>query len=349
MQSAINKKNTIDITSNIMIEVIDNKLILKATDHEIYIKATLIPNIIEGKICCAVNGDSLSSIMKSLNDSEIIIEENEGILSIKQNKSCFNLPIFEINDFPFRQNYQEMEKVNIDNTLLLHSIKRIIHCCSDKEMLNIAMQGILIEAKEKSISIVATDSKRMGYIQKQTENTKSFSCIIPKKAINEIFKLFDNDFEFYIKRIDEEQIETIAIINSEFEFYAKIINAKFPNYENLIASKPKVKAIVIEKEKFIKALNQVSSICSRIKVTFMPNEIIFETLEGINGASGSSSIDNIVTHIAEPKITGLVNKHILDCITSTKYEEIELYIDDPNKPIFVTAKDFEEIIMPQII
>ena len=75
MQSAINKKHAIDITSNIMFEVIDNKLILKATDHEFYIKTTLTPNHTENAIKGAVNGESISNVMKSLEDGEIILEE----------------------------------------------------------------------------------------------------------------------------------------------------------------------------------------------------------------------------------------------------------------------------------
>ncbi|RDU65734.1 DNA polymerase III subunit beta [Helicobacter didelphidarum] len=351
MQNAINKKYTIDITSNIMFETIDNKLILKATDHELYIKSTLTPKSLNGNISCAINGELIINVMKSLNDSEIILEETEEFLYIKQNKSSFKLPIFEINDFPFNESYTKMEKINLDNDMLLQSIKKISHCCSDKDTLNIAMQGILLEIKNSSLNIVATDSKRLGFIRKEyNENIQPLSCIIPKKAINELLKLFNNSFEFYIKRFEEDnKIETIGIIHENLEFYSKLINANYPNYENLINTKPQVTPIQIEKDKLLRALNQMNSICTRVKVTFNPNEIILETLEGLNGASASNSIENIQTHITESKQTGLVNRHILECISNIKFDDIEIFIDDPNRPIFIVSKDFEEIIMPQII
>lgn len=349
MQSAINKKHAIDITSNIMFEVINNKLILKATDHEFYIKTTLTPNHIENAIKGAVNGESISNVMKSLEDGEIILEETKDSFYIKQNKSSFKLPLFEVNDFPFSQNYQNMEKVDIDNNILLQSIKKVLHCCSEKETINVAMQGILLEIKDNTLSIVATDSKRLGYIRTQYKGqTKSLSCIIPKKAINEILRLFNNDFEIFIKRTDNNQAETIGIINNEIEFYSKLINAKYPDYENLLKQKPNIQTIKVEKDKLLKAINQINSICYRLKITFRNNEITLETLEGLNGASASVSIDAEV-NITEEKTTGLVNKHILECITSTKFNDLEILIDNPNRPIFIMTQDFEEIIMPQII
>ncbi len=353
MQSAINKKNTIDITSNISFETIDNKLILKATDHEIYIKTMLKIETLQGKIKCAINGELISNVMKALNDiDEVIIEEKEETLLIKQNNSSlFKIPIFEINEFPFSQDYKEMEKINIDNNYLLQSIKQVMHCCNEKENFNIAMQGILFEIKENKISIVATDSKRLGYTQKQNnENIESFNSIIPKRTINEIIRLFNNDFEIYIKRMqDTDKLESIGFINEDIEFYAKLINANFPDFSSIITNKPKVDSIKIKKEKILKAMNQINTICSRIKMTFDKNLITLETLEGINGSSASIKINDIENTKEEIISIGIVNKHILECVSNTKYEDIEFIIDDPNKPIFVVTKDFEEIIMPQIL
>lgn len=351
MQCVINKKNTIDITANISLETTDDTLILKATDHENYMRITLKPNSIQGKLKCAVNGELMSNVMKALNDSDVIIEEKEEILYIKQNNaSVFKIPIFEINEFPFSQSIQTMERIDIDNNFLLQSIKKVMHCSNEKESFNIAMQGILFQSKEKVLSIVATDSKRLGYIQQNEPNLREFVGIIPKKAIHEVLKLFNADFEIYVTIMPENnKIETIGFVNQEIEFYAKLINANFPDFSSIIANKPNIPALKIEKEKLLKSINQINSICQRVKATFDKDKVIFETLEGINGASASVTLQGIENSMAEEMTLGLVNKHLLECITSTKYDEIEFLIEDPHKPIFVIAKDFEEIIMPQIL
>lgn len=355
MQSAVNKKNVIDITANISLETIDNNLILKATDHEIYIRTILETKSLQGEIKCAVNGEAIGNFIKGLNDSEVIIEQDNENLYIKQNNaSVFKIPIFEINELPFSQDYkneqQGFQSIDINNNFLLQSLKKIMHCCNDKETFNIAMQGILFEIKDKEINIVATDSKRLGYVQKQTECDKDFISIIPKKTLQEILKLFSTDCELYIKPMqDSNKIETLCFVSENIEFYAKLINANFPDFRSIIANKPQLPTLKINKEKILKTLNQMNAICQRAKVTFESNKIIFETLEGINGASASITINDIENHKAEPMVIGLVNRHLLECISNIKQDEFEIIIDDPYKPIFVITKDFEEVIMPQII
>lgn len=355
MQGAINKKNAIDITANISLETTEDKeLILKATDHEAYIKTALKPESIQGKIKCAINGELISNIIKGLNDTDITIEEENDILVIRQNNtSIFNLPIFEINDSHFSQDYKDenqgFKKIEVNNNFLLQSFKNVIHCCDDKEF-NMAMQGILFENKNDKISIVATDSKRLGYIQQDTRNIDEFTSIIPKKIVNEVLKLFDAECEIYIKNIlDSNKIETIGFISDNIEFYAKLINANFPDFTVIIAKKPQTPTIKISKEKLIKTMNQINAICQRTKVTFESDKIIFETLEGINGASASITLKGIENNREDSITIGITNKHILECLSNIKYDTIEIIIDEPQKPIFIMSQDFKEIIMPQIL
>ncbi len=96
MQSAVNKKNVIDITANISLETIDNNLILKATDHEIYIRTILKTNSLQGEIKCAVNGAAIGNFIKGLNDSEVIIEQDNENLYIKQNLTSKRIPCIAI-------------------------------------------------------------------------------------------------------------------------------------------------------------------------------------------------------------------------------------------------------------
>lgn len=361
MQSAINKKDVIDFTANISLETTYNdvtkkdELILKATEHEIYIQTKIEINLIQGEIKCAVNAEAIGNFIKGLNDGEVIIQECDNKLYIKQdNDSEFEISTFEINDFLFKQNYkdeEEFQQIDIDNNLFLNSLKTIMHCCNDKDtIINNAMQGVFFEIKDKKISIVATDSRRLGYIQKKTEYNNEFTGIIPKKTIQEILKLFSTDFEIYIKKMnDGNKIETICFVNQYTQFYAKLINANFPDFRSIISNKPKIPTLKINKEKFLKTLNQLNAICQRAKVTFQSNQIIFETLEGINGASALIKINNIENNQEKTITIGLVNKHLLDCINNIKQEEFEMIIEDPYKPIFITTKEFEEIIMPQVI
>ncbi|RDU71961.1 DNA polymerase III subunit beta [Helicobacter aurati] len=354
MQNAINKKDFTDITSNIFFQTTEDKIIIKATDHEIAMKISLQARAIEGNIKCAVNGGIIINIMKSLNEGDITLEEAETVLFIKQNKTSFKVPIHEIDNVPFRYNYQEMEKIDIDNELFLQGIKKIYHCCADpKDATNISMQGILLEIKNNLLSLIATDSRRLGFIRKEYRgDIQDLACIVPKKSINEILKLFHNEFEIFIKRAntrddEESYIESIGFIYQNIEFYTKLINARFPAYEAIIKKQANACRIAINKANFLKAINQINAVSHRVKISFTPKTIILETIED-EGSSASIHIDS-ENNITEDIQIGLTNKYLLECISSSKYEELEFHISDPNTAILIDLKDFEELIMPQIL
>ena len=201
------------------------------------------------------------------------------------------------------------------------------------------------------MTLVSTDSKRLSWIIKDSQNTKDISCIIPKKTIVETLKIFDSEFDFYIKRQEKnkEKIESIAVVGQGVELYSRLISGSFPNFDSLLDKKPEVEPIVFDKEKLLKTMNKMNSICKRVKIEFFPNKLVFKSIEGINNSKGSATMENIPTHLDVELVTGLVNKHFLDFITNVKADKILMYMDDPNSPIYFDGTDFTEIIMPQIV
>lgn len=348
MNNIINKKysTTLDITTNIMIETIDENLILKATDYELDLKITAPINA-KKKIKFAVNGESINNILKTLNDGELTITQESENIIIKQNKTSFKIPIVDITDFPFNKSYLEMEKLEIDSKKLLNAFKKVMHSCNEKDD-NIAIQGILVESINKTLSIVATDTKRMAFIRESIENN-DFDFILPKKALLEAIKIFNDDFDFYIGR-KQDGVDTICITNATHEFYAKTLRMKFPDYKKLLEDKkPKVEPIVIKKENLLKSINQINAICQRLKIVFNGNEATLETIEGMNGSSASISIGEVNNPFDKEIKIAFTNRHLLDYLSTIKTESIEILIDDPNSAVFFLSSDLDEVIMPRIL
>ena len=83
-------------------------------------------------------------------------------------------------------------------------------------------------AKDNSINLVATDTKRLAIMQIEQPTEHNFTLIIPKKAISEIQKLFFDNIEIFY---DEN---TLIANSAHFTFYTKLINGKFPDYARII-------------------------------------------------------------------------------------------------------------------
>lgn len=381
LQNSFNKKDTLDLSTSILIEAESGKLTMKATDNEIIsMKVTANLKTCEGRIFCAIKGELLSNNIKSLEDSEVIFEydKEKERLTIKQDNDKTSLQTFNIFDekedrkksnendeysedaliFPFSDDYKTTKgykKIEIDNILLLNALKNVSHCCNEKEHNQRALQGVFLEIKNNFLNMAATDNKRLAYMQEKYDNKDiNFECIIPKKAINEIEKLSNSNFDIYIKdsiyeneyEENEAEIETICFVTENIELYIKTINSKFPEYKEATNYNKELKPIIFEKEKLIKALQKMNSSCSMSKITIKPDEIILDTINGLNNSSRHFVINNIETGITEEQKIGIVNKYLLECISNSKTEYIEAYIDENLfGRIYFDLKDFKEVIV----
>lgn len=357
LQNAVNKKYTVDITSNILLETINGMLVMKATQNEfLSIKLNIKPDSIEGNINCAVNAEALDKWIKGLQDAEVILELKDDYLHITQKRSSSKLQVFEGEDFPFRESYSDkedgvykFEKLEIDNKLTLEALKSVSHCCLDKENFNIALLGVLLDIKDSKLSIAATDTKRLAYIIRDyADSATEINSVIPKKAIVELAKIFNADFEVYIKKFPDSKnkVEVMAFVNEEIEFYTRTINQSFPSFKEVIAQRPNITPFSVEKEKILKAFHQINQICTKTKMTLKPNEVILESLYAISNSSGKIIIEDVETNLSEEVETGVVNKHIIDCVGNTKADSIDIYINEESGNIYFDLKDYEEVIVP---
>ena len=105
----------------------------------------------------------------------------------------------------------------------------------------------------------------------QSANTEELSLIVPKKAILEIQKLFLDQIDIFF---DETNL---IISNENYFFYTRLINGKFPDYQRIIPSTIK-HSISFPKKEMIDAIKMITTISQEIKMTLLPDTIIFNSL-----------------------------------------------------------------------
>ncbi|CUU40969.1 MULTISPECIES: DNA polymerase III subunit beta [Helicobacter] len=337
-QNFLDKRDRSQITSHIYFEVQENIFILKATDYEIYLESHInIPSIEQGN--ATANGRQMLDSIKYLKDGEVTIETtNQDSIQISQGKSKTKLPMFNADEFPKFPEYDKNKKLQIESTKFLNSIKNInpaVDTASPKYELN----GSLLDIKDYGYNFVATDTRRLAIIEYKSQSVDTLSLIIPKKAINEISKLFIDNFEIY------HNSTHLIIKNDEYTFYTKLINGKYPDYEKIIPKDFKYK-IALPKDKIIDALQFVKSLANNIKITFKPNEMLFESL---NEESGEASTQLEIQTGIEFLCLGINSKYILDFLSQIDGNEFTLCINEPNTPFVVVNGNFSTVIMPVIL
>lgn len=337
IQSFLEKKDNSQITSHICIETVDGSLILKATDNEIGLKAvTKDVTIIENGSATS-NGKKLLDIVRILKeDDELTIESTEDTLTVKQKRSKYKLPTFDATQFPKFPEYEHLPKIGINSLKLMSAFKKITPSI-DTNNPKFELNGALLDIKIGGVNVVSTDTKRLSLIQLDEKNKDELSIIIPKKAITEMGKLFFDNIEIFYS-------PTNLIVKSQhYLFFTKLINGKFPDYHRIIPKEFKV-SLALNKEKMVENIRQIGIVSSEIKLTFMKERVIFESLsedstEAVSEMECSLSIEqdfSIAFNI----------RHLQDFLANIDTVDFMMNINEPTTPFEVKSDNFTTIIMP---
>jgi len=338
MQPFLNKKDSSSITSHIYMEVLNTNLIIKSTDYEMGCEAivTNITDIIDGK--STVNGSNLLNIIRRLKDEDIIFEVIDNNLNIKQKRSNFKLPMYNANEYPDFVKLDNLKSLNINTINLINSIRKITPSI-DNNNPKFELNGALIDIKSQKINFVATDTRRLAVSNLENISNEESQIIIPKKAIIEIQKLF----------LDEASIKYddtyLVVSNNNYTFFTKLINGRFPDYERIIPNSLKYN-FPLSKALLIEAIKLVTSIESKIKMTFNQDSIIFESLD--DDSESKTQID-VQLNIEESFYIAVNSKYILDFLSSTTNENINIGFNESNLPFYLEDNNFITIVMPIVL
>ena len=335
--SYLDKKDLSSITSHIFINANDSTLTIKATDNEIGLSyKSQNVNIVDEGIATA-NGKKLLDIIKSLKDGEVILETIQNDLYIKQNNSKYRLPMQKADDFPDFPTIENKKRFNINAANLSKSLKKITNSIENTNS-KIELTGALIDIKNSSINLVGTDTKRLSVYTLDIESqSEPFSIIIPKKAIVEIQKIFYENIEIYY----DENI--FIAISQNFEFFTKLINGRYPDYERVIPKESKIN-INLNREKMIEGIKTISMLSEIIKITINKENITFESINNDN--SEAKTVIEQKFDIEDNIILGVKNRFILDFLSSIEDSEFTLSYNDVGLPFVLSSEELKTVIMP---
>lgn len=338
MQPFLEKKDASAITSHVYLEVVNSKLILKATDYEIGLESQItdLTDLTDGK--ATVNGSNLLGIIKRLKNDEIIIEAKDNNLVIKQNKSNFKLPMYDANEYPTLALMDDLKKLDINTINLINSIRKITPAI-DNNNPKFELNGALIDIKSSKINFVATDTRRLAVSHLQNISNDEAQFIIPKKAIIEIQKLF---FDEAIISYDDTNL---VISTNNMKFFTKLINGKYPDYERIIPNSLKYN-LSLPKAVLVESIKLVTSLFANIKITFNPDSIIFESLD--EDSESKTQID-INLNIDSQFHLAVNAKYLLDFLSLTNNENITVGFNESNLPFYLEDDKFFTIVMPIVL
>lgn len=347
----IERKQTLPILSNVLIEKQANKIRLTATDLEIQI-TTIVNNDSSDENNCAITigGKKIQDILRMLPDQSIIsIETKENKAIIKSNKSKYTLQTLPSQDFPrLSEQLENTKKIALSQTKLKKLLESVQYAMANQDV-RYYLNGVLIIIENNQLKVVATDGHRLAYNECDIEgNYDKQEIILPRKAVTELCKLLNNSTEMVELEFTPQQIKASF---SDIVLVTKVIDGKFPDYERVI---PKYTNHLNMDRTLIQQALQRASILSNEKfrgVRIVLTEKTF-TIISSNSEQEEAQEEIETEYHGEALDIGFNINYLLDGINNVHSDNVILSFGDPNSSLLISSsenKDFRYVVMPMRI
>lgn len=353
VQGIVEKRNTIPILSNVLIEGSDGEIHLTATDLEVGMKASYPANIkTPGKI--TVSAKKIHEIIKELPEKEISFISKENCwIEIRCGKSLFNIVGLSADEFPYFPKPEDEHFFKIKSSLIKEMIEKTFFSISTDES-KYNLNGIYFKTIEENgkflLRLVATDGHRLAMIQREITNNQidnlQKGVIFPRKGIFELKKLTDEgDSEIQLGFMDNNAIikkeQTIVVM--------RLVDGDFPDYNRVIPKNNDLTAR-IEQDHFFHALRRMSILSSEKSrgVKIMLKNGVME-VSSSNPELGDAREDMEVAYDGPEVSIGFNARYLIDILQAQGGEQILLQIKDNLSPGLIQSvgdDNFLAVVMP---
>lgn len=349
----VERRNTIPILSNVLIDANDGHVALKATDLDLEVNETTSANV-ETSGATTVPAHLLYDIVRKMPDGgEVMLSVNDSgnAMSVVSGKSNFHLQCLPKTDFPELSAGQYSHSF----TLLASHLKRLIDCTQfaiSTEETRYYLNGIYfhtIESEGLKLRAVATDGHRLAQAETVAPSGSEGmpGVIIPRKAVSELQKLLSEDEDGEI-RVEVSEAKIRFVVGSVV-LTSKLIDGTFPEYQRVIPL-GNDKRLSVNRQHFAAAVDRVSTISSdrgrAVKLTIEEGQL---TLTVNNPDSGSAE-DQLVANYHDDSIEiGFNSRYLLDITAQLSGEEAVFMLADAGAPTLVRDSDDAQalyVLMP---
>jgi len=350
VHSVVERRNTIPILSNVLIEAKEDGVYLTATDMDIAVieKIELDKSEVAQLGTVTTSAQMLYDIVRKLPGNikvELLSEKNDR-LGIKASSSSFALNCLPAEDFPSISQEDFKHSFNVEASELIRLLDKTSFAMSLEET-RYYLNGIYLHAiKEDNIDklrTVATDGHRLSRVDMNIpQGAESIpGVIIPRKTILEIRKILEDHTGNINLSISETKIK---LSFNNVILTSKLLDGTFPDYSRVIPEKND-KLISISNQLLSEAVDRVSTVSTdktrAIKININKSGLV---ISATNPDKGSASEHVDVAYDGEEVEIGFNSKYVLDVARQIKGNEILIELSDSVSPTLVYDKDDKEVL-----
>lgn len=350
-QGIVERKNTIPILANVLIEAKGDELRMLATDLEVALRSRCHAAVAKGG-SLTLPAKKLYEILKALPETDVRIEEDKSGVKVAADRFDSRMQTLPREDFPTLPDVTGKAKAVLPRTAVREMVAKTQYAITGEDT-RYFLNGAKFILKPDSLILVATDGHRLALVEVQHDTgvSQEVGVILPKKTLLELGKLLsegEGDVQF------ESGENHLFFEVSGRVLISRMIDGQFPAYERVIP-KGNDKIIEFDRERLTSAVKRVALLSNE-----RSRAVKLEVGKGKVEVTSSSSEfgeahEQITVDYSGPTLTISFNaQYVLDFLNVVDTDIVQLLLKDDvsqavMKPVGAKGYEYTYVIMPMRI
>lgn len=345
--NVVEKRQTLPILANVLMNVRDGRLSITATDLEVELK-TAINVEADEEFDITIPARKLMDICKALpDDADVSLEINGEKAVMKAGRGRYSLGTLPAKDYPSIEPATVSDRFSITEGAFKRLLDKTLFAMAQQDV-RYYLNGLLLEITPGRIRTVATDGHRMALCDGEFENPNNIDiqAILPRKAVIELSRLLsDSDENIEIELSNSH----ICVHMESSKFTSKLIDGRFPDYERVIPAGD-ASNVVADKGTFKQALAR-TAILSNEKYRGIRFKLSSNTLhlQAHNPEQDEAEEEISVEYSGDDMTVGFNVSYLLDVLNVIDGDQVNVGVIDSNSSCLITSFGSNEsryVVMP---
>ncbi|MEF8700342.1 MAG: DNA polymerase III subunit beta [Candidatus Accumulibacter sp. UW26] len=353
----VERRHTLPILSNVLLEKRGQLLTLLATDIEIQITTSTADTSGEGDGAVTVGARKLQEILRSLPESaEVSLILDDRRMQVKAGRSRFNLQTLPAEDFPCMSlSEDEATKFTVSQKQFRHLLAQTHYSMATQDV-RYYLNGLLLLVEGSQLRAVATDGHRLAYASMAFAETALVAdgaarqeLILPRKTVIELNRLLT----------DSDEPLSIEILPTQIRFQfghihlvSKLIDGRFPDYQRVIPASLR-NVVTVERNLLLQSMIRAAILTNEkfrgVRLVLADGSL---KIMAANAEQEEAQEEIEVDYRGEPLDVGFNVSYLLDVLNNTSDETLEWGFNDANSSALLTIPGndrFKYVVMPMRI
>lgn len=346
VQSVVERRNTIPILSNVLIDASDGgTLKVMATDLDLQVVENIAAASVESAGAFTVSAHLLFEIARKLPEgSQVSFETAENRMTIKAGRSRFQLPTLPRDDFPVIVEGDLPTSFELPAKTLAELIDRTRFAISTEET-RYYLNGIFLHVSDEApnnggpvLKAAATDGHRLArFTLPRPDGAEGMpDVIVPRKAVAELRKLLEEALDSNVQ-IDLSASKIRFTMGGEggVVLTSKLIDGTFPDYSRVIPT-GNDKLLKLDPKSFYDGVDRVATIATEktraVKMALDNDKV---TLSVTSPDNGTAAEEVPADYRSEGMEIGFNANYLKDILHQIDGDTVELHLADPGAPTLI--------------